>query len=109
MIRAGSIVTLHLVQPSEKFWGVLHALEPVGITFRGISLDSFEDWIEEVARGEGSGLGLATMFVPLFRIERVFLDEPVGGVESLGQRFHRRVGISVEQYLGLEADKLSWA
>jgi hypothetical protein len=41
------------------------------------------------------------MFVPLFRVERIFLDEPVGQVESYSQRFERRVGATVEEYLGL--------
>jgi len=31
----------------------------------------------------------------------VFLDEPVGEVESYQQRFSRRVGEPVESYLGL--------
>ncbi len=101
MIREGSIVTVHLIQPSEKFWGLLYRVDPAGITFRGIAIDSFEDWLGELVQGEEVGLGLATMFVPLFRVERIYLDEPVGGVESLGQRFTRRLGIRVEEYLGL--------
>jgi len=90
----GSLVMVHLVNPTEKFWGVLEALEPVGVTFRGISLDMFEEWMIEVTRGAPS-LGLATMFVPLFRVERIYLDEPVGEVESYRQRFERRTGRSV--------------
>lgn len=102
--RAGAIVTLHLIQPSEKFWGVLERLEPVGVVYRGISLDSFEDWLAELAGREGSSLGLATMFVPLFRVERIFLDEQVGEVESYRQRLERRTGISAQVLLGLERD-----
>ena len=94
----GSLVMVHLVNPTEKFWGVLEALEPVGVTFRGISLDMFEEWMIEVARGAPS-LGLATMFVPLFRVERIFLDEPVGEVESYRQRFERRTGRSVVEVI----------
>ena len=97
----GSIVTVHLVQPSEKFWGVLERLEPVGVVYRGISLDSFEDWVNELSRREESTLGLATMFVPLFRVERIFLDEQVGEVESYRQRLERRTGISAHALLGL--------
>ncbi len=96
----GAIVVLHLANPSEKFWGVLDSLEGVGVAFRGISLDSFEEWVTELARRESSELGLATMFVPLFRVERLFLDEQVGAVESYRQRFERRVGAPVERYLG---------
>jgi hypothetical protein len=44
------------------------------------------------------------MFVPLFRIERIFLDEQIGEVESYRQRFEQQVGVGVESYLGLEAE-----
>lgn len=94
----GSLVMVHLVNPTEKFWGLLEALEPVGVTFRGINLDMFEEWMIEVARGAPS-LGLATMFVPLFRVERIFLDEAVGEVESYRQRFERRTGRTVASVL----------
>jgi len=104
VIPIGSLVILHLANPTEKFWGVLEGLEGVGVTFRGLSLDAFEDWVTEVARREPSSLGLATMFVPLFRIERVFLDEQVGAVESYRQRFERRVGMPVEAFLGLRPE-----
>ncbi|KAB2958241.1 MAG: hypothetical protein F9K18_12430 [Thermoanaerobaculia bacterium] len=96
----GALVMVHLVNPTEKFWGLLEALEPVGVTFRGISLDMFEEWMIEVARGAPS-LGLATMFVPLFRVERIYLDEAVGEVESYRQRFERRTGRTVAAVLDL--------
>jgi hypothetical protein len=99
-MNAGSLVILHLVQPTEKFWGVLLRLAPEGITVRGINLSSFDDWARAVARGEPS-LDLATMFVPLFRVERMFLDEQVGEVESYRQRFGRLAGVPIEGHLGL--------
>lgn len=98
----GDFVLLHLIQPSEKFWGVLDAIEPVGVSIRGIGLESFDEWSGEIARREEPTLGLVTMFVPLFRVERVFLDERVGEVESYRARFARRVGRAVEEVLGLE-------
>lgn len=102
-MKPGSAVLLHLINPTEKFWGVLDSLEPVGVVLRGINLSSFDDWMGQVARNErrDQGLGLVTMFVPLFRVERIFIDEQVGEVESYRQRFLRRVGVSVEEYLGL--------
>ncbi len=101
-LAPGALVVVHLANPTEKFWGALERLEPVGVVFRAISLDFFEDWVNELSRGEGSSLGLSTIFVPLFRVERIFLDEAVGEVESYRQRFQRRVGMRVERYLGLE-------
>ena len=104
MIPSGSIVIVHLTNPTEKFWGILEGLELVGVTLRGINVSSFDDWMAQAARG-GQGLGLSTTFVPLFRVERIFLDEPVGEVESYRQRFARRVGVPVERYLGLAAEE----
>jgi hypothetical protein len=100
MIRPGSLVVVHLIQPTEKLWGILLELSVAGVMLRAINLSSFDDWMGQAARHGEQSLGLTTMFVPLFRVERVFLDEPVGEVESYRQRFERRVGISVEKYLG---------
>lgn len=94
-------VIVNLVNPKEKFWGVLQSLSAAGVTLRGISLDSFEDWIRQLARDGEADLDLVTMFVPLFRVERIFLDEPVGEVKSYGERFEEIVGSSVVEYLRL--------
>lgn len=101
MIQPGSLVLVHLINPTEKFWGMLLDLGVPGVTLRGINVASFDDWMAQAARKGEQTLGLVTMFVPLFRIERIFLDEAVGEVESYRQRFSRRVGMPVERYLGL--------
>ena len=106
MIRPGSIVIVHLINPTEKFFGLLQDLAVVGISFRGINLNSFDDWMAQAARPGDQTLGLSTMFVPLFRVERVFLDEAVGEVESYRQRFLKRVGIDVEKYMEISVDDL---
>lgn len=94
-------VLLHLANPTEKFWGILESLDGTGIVVRGIGLSSFDEWARQVAQQRPAALGLSTMFVPMLRVERVFLDEQIGEVESYCQRFERRVGMSVESYLGL--------
>ena len=104
MIRPGSLVIVHLINPTEKFWGILQELGIAGVMLRGINVSSFDDWMAQATRQGDQTLGLSTMFVPLFRVERIFLDEAVGEVESYRQRFHRRVGVPVERYLGLEED-----
>lgn len=96
----GSLVVAHLVDPSEKLWGRLEELGPAGVTLRAMNLGSFDDWSAELAREGRSSLGLATMFVPLHRVERIFLDERVGDVESYAERFARRVGRPVGAVIG---------
>jgi len=96
-----SLVVINLVNPREKFFGVLNALSPAGVTMRAINLDSFDDWIRQIARDEDLSLDLVTMFVPLFRVERIFLDEPSGTIKSFAERFEDVVGKSVQKFLGL--------
>ena len=98
-MEPGSIVIVHLSSPTEKFWGVLVDLGSLGLQIRGLNLGSFDDWMAEAGRGEQPSLGLATMFVPMRRVDRIFLDEQVGDVESYCQRFEKRVGKSVESFL----------
>lgn len=97
-----ALVILNLVNPKEKFFGVLRSLSPAGVTMRAMNLDSFDDWIRQVARGEETEIEMVTMFVPLFRVERVFLDEPAGAIRSYSQRFEDVTGRSIEEYLGLQ-------
>jgi len=94
-----ALVILNLVGPKEKFFGMLTALSPAGITLRAINLDSFEDWLRQLARKDEPNLGLVTMFVPLFRVERIFLDEPTGSIKSFAERFEDVVGMSIQSYL----------
>ncbi|MCB1054293.1 MAG: hypothetical protein KDD11_02125 [Acidobacteria bacterium] len=104
MIGPGALVIVHLVNPTEKLWGVLGELSLHGATLRAISVESFDDWMAQAVRGSDQTLGLATLFVPLFRVEKMYLDESVGEVESYHQRFRRRVGLSVHEYIGLGDD-----
>jgi hypothetical protein len=103
MIRPNNIVIVHLANPTEKFWGVLLDLGLTGLTMRSLNLSTFDDWMAQAVRPGDQTLGLSTMFVPLFRVERIFLDESVGEVESYRERFAKRVGVTVERYLGIES------
>src|SRR5215212_2620449 len=96
-----SLVIVNLVNPKEKFFGVLRALSPAGVTMLAVNLDSFDDWIRQIARNDDEQeIVMITMFVPLFRVERIFLDQPAGAIKSYAQRFEQVVGMSVGAYLG---------
>ncbi len=100
MILKGHFVLAHLVSPNEKFWGRLEEMSAMGFVLRGLNVESFEDWLRDVSRDERQGVGLVTMFVPLHRLERLFLDERVGGVESYREVFERRTGRPIESAFG---------
>ena len=95
-----SLIIVNLVNPKEKFFGVLRALSPAGVTMLAVNLDSFDDWIRQIARGDEEEIVMVTMFVPLFRVERIFLDQPAGAIRSYAQRFEDVVGMGVAAYLG---------
>jgi hypothetical protein len=97
-----SLLIVNLVNPKEKIFGKLRGLSSAGVTMRAINLDSFDDWIRQIARGEEQEIVMITMFVPLFRVERIFLDEPAGAIQSYSQRFEQVVGMPILDYLGDE-------
>ena len=97
-----SLVIVNLINPKEKFFGILTSLSHAGVTLRGINLDAYEDWIRQIAHREEANLDVTTIFFPLFRVERVYLDEPSGSIKSYAQRFHEVTGMAIPTYLGLE-------
>lgn len=102
-LAPGSIVVLYLANPAEKYWGVLHSLSAAGITLRGLHLSSFEEWLNSIVRQEDQFVSPSTTFFPLLRVERITLDEPLVGVESMKQRFERLTGRSVEEALARQS------
>jgi hypothetical protein len=98
-IQEGQPVVISLHSPREKIWGVLADLSPAGIQIRGIDLNTFDDWVRMVMHNERN-IGLTYIFFPMWRIERMSLDETVGDIPSLEEQFRIRVGFSLQEYLG---------
>ena len=98
MIQPGSFVITHLQNPKEKFWGLLVDLTASGVTVYGLDLNSFEDWTRMIL-SNGRNIGLTAMFIPMWRIERVTLDQTIDDLLSLQAQFEVRVGIPLKDYL----------
>jgi hypothetical protein len=81
-------------------WGQLLLLEAKGVTIRGIELDAFDDFIRQVMKQEETAVALNTVFLPMHRVERITVDEPSGSIPSLSERFHAKVGLTLQEYLG---------
>ena len=90
------VVTLG--NPRDKFWGMILALAPEGLSMSGIELASFEDFVVMVKDGEP--FSPAVVFFPMHRIERVELDLPDGNLPSLSQRFSTKTGLHPAALLG---------
>jgi len=95
----GAYVVVHLVNPREKFWGILRGSSPSGVTIRGLSLEGFEGWLREIAHKEPPSFHPATVFFPLHRVERIFEDETMGEVISFADRFRRQTGEDARYHL----------
>lgn len=94
---AGALVIATLATPREKFWGMILALAPAGLSISGVELASFEDLTVMVRDGEP--FAPAVVFFPMHRIERIELDLPDGNLPSLSQRFFSKTGLEPSQAL----------
>jgi hypothetical protein len=105
-IEVGSVVVIYLGAPREQVFGVVLSMGPAGVVLRGISVASVDDWLRSFGVEDGgflgAGLGLSTTFFPMHRIERLSLDEPLGGIPPIHERFKERTGMSVEELVGLD-------
>jgi len=100
-IQSGAPVVVNLHSPREKVWGVLRELNTAGVFIRGIDLNTFDDWVQMIVRGERN-MGLTHVFLPMWRVERVALDETVDEIPSLAAQFYSRVGLTVSEYLDMD-------
>lgn len=86
------------MNPREKIWGQLIALRPEGITLRGITLESFDDFLHQVIDRLNTPASLTTAFYPMHRVERIAYDETSAGIPSLSDRFREKAGFTVQEY-----------
>jgi hypothetical protein len=92
------MVVVTLGNPRDKFWGMILALAPEGLSTTGIELASFEDFVVMVKDGES--FSPTVVFFPMHRIERIELDLPDGSLPSLSQRFSTKTGLDPARLLG---------
>jgi len=105
-VEVNSIVIVSLASPKEKIWGQLISLDASGVTLRGMDLGSFDDFLRQIVAQEESTVGLALVFYPMHRVERIARDEPSGAIPSLADRFREKVGVTIQEYLGIEAPQI---
>ena len=96
-MKLHSVVLVTLHTPRERIWGLLMDLTPAGITVCGIDLSAFEDWLSQV--GTDEEMGLSTVFYPLQRVERVAMDERMGNLPSLHDRFQLKTTKQLVDYV----------
>jgi len=98
-IDAGALVVVHCSNPKEKLWGMLLRLDTVGLQLRGLDLNSVEDWLRQELAGGDALIVPSTLFIPSTRLERVYLDQSAGPVQSFGDRYRAACGRDVREAL----------
>src|SRR5215510_12551143 len=98
-MKLNSIVIIKLQAPRERFFRRFIDIAAYGVTIRGIDLNAFGDWMENITHREESGVQPTTVFFPIQRIEKIILDEGIGAIPSFSDNFLTKVGAAVEEYL----------
>ena len=97
-IRRGSVVLVVLHSPREKTWGLLDEITAAGVFLRGLDLNSFDDWLRAIVHEEPFA-GFGDLFFPMWRVERISLDESGPEIPSLSEQVERRTGRPVEELI----------
>ena len=90
-IKAGNAVIVVLQNPREKLLGILDDISSAGITLRAFDLSYFDDLCRSITAGVPY-LPLTHQFVPMWRVEKLTLDESTDGVPSMSDQFLKRTG-----------------
>jgi hypothetical protein len=88
-IETDSYVILVLHTPREKIWGALREINSAGVYVRGIDLNAFDEFARAFRAGE-TMYGLGEQFFPMWRIEKVSLDEADGDIPALHEQLEQK-------------------
>ena len=103
IMEPGSIVVVDCLDPNEKVWGVLLRLDAIGVVVRGLGLGSVNDWLGQEVHGVEAYVAPSTVFVPLHRVARVYMDETSATADGYADRYAKATGGDVREALGATA------
>jgi len=95
----GNLVVVVLQSPRERIWGALLGLDAAGIAIRGLDLTPWEEVLSLIRTGESDQVALGTRFLPMHRVEAMYLDEASSGAPSLAETFRNRTGQEARAFL----------
>lgn len=90
-IKSGEIVVAVLQNPREKLVGVLGEIGAAGVFLRAIDLLYFDEWTRSIANEEPH-LPMQDYFIPMWRVERITLDEGTDEMPSMSAILRQRTG-----------------
>jgi hypothetical protein len=96
-IETGQNIIIIMQNPREKIFGVLDEIRAAGIFVRGIDLNYFDEWTQAINNNE-QYLPMQNLFYPMWRIERVSVDESSHGMPSMAEQFEQRTGLKITDF-----------
>ncbi len=106
MKKQSLFVVIHLHSPKEKYWGILQKYSPAGVWLSGINLKGFEEFINMSYGRNDSQLSFTTSFFPMYRVEKITLDESIGEIPSMKDYFETKTGKKIEEMIKYEVNFL---
>ena len=97
--QSGDLVMVVVQSPRERIWGRILGLDASGIAVRGLDLTPWEHVLTLVRTGQADQVALGTRFLPMHRIESMYLDEASSGAPSLAETFLDRTGLDPRIFL----------
>lgn len=104
IFKKGSIIVVYMKDPREKYFGVFYSLNSSGLLMKGLDLSSFDDFSRHASSGEQDCILPSSVFIPMGRIEKIYLDEGTENMPSLSVRFKKINGKSLKKFLGEKED-----
>ncbi|MDP1832744.1 MAG: hypothetical protein Q8K67_11845 [Geothrix sp.] len=97
--QPGELVVVVLQSPRERVWGRILGLDAAGVALRGLDLTPWEEVLTLVRTGQADQVALGTRFLPMHRVETMYLDEASSGAPSLADDFRARSGQDPHAFL----------
>ncbi len=90
-------VVIHLHSPKEKYWGILLKYSSAGTWITGINLKGFEEFINSCYGELPDEINFTTSFFPMYRVEKITLDESMGEIPSMKEFFESKTGKNLDE------------
>lgn len=96
-IENGDAVIILLQNPREKLFGILSEISATGVFLRGLDLEYLDEWTRDIANDEPY-LPLSENFIPMWRVEKITLDESSDLLPSLAEKFYRQTILNFSDF-----------
>jgi len=97
-MKLNSFVVANLINPRDQIWGQVLFFSEAGVTIRGISLDQVEEYGYQF-RKEERDIFPFTVFFPMRRVEKLYLDEAMGTLPAIKDRIAETARLPLDQLL----------